>query len=48
VQIFPIAEIGQAHGVPTPLTRKLVAMIHEVEAGTRPQGNDNLVELARA
>jgi 2-dehydropantoate 2-reductase len=48
VQIFPIAEIGEAHGVPTPLTRKLVAMIHEVEAGTRPQGNDNLVELARA
>ena len=28
-------------------TRKLVAMIHEVERGTRPMVDDNLLELAR-
>jgi 2-dehydropantoate 2-reductase len=47
VQIFPIAEIGASHGIATPLTRKLVQMIHEVEAGTRAQGAGNLVELAQ-
>lgn len=46
-QIAPIAEIGALHGVPTPLVRRLVAMIHEVEAGTRPQSRENLLELAR-
>ncbi len=47
-QIAPIAAIGAAHGIATPLVARLVAMIHEVEAGRRPQSRDNLVELARA
>jgi 2-dehydropantoate 2-reductase len=47
VQIAPIAEIGASHGIATPLVAGLVRMIHEVEAGTRPQARENLVELAR-
>lgn len=47
VQIAPIAEIAATHGIPTPLVRRLVEMIHEVEDSKRPQGRENLVELAR-
>jgi 2-dehydropantoate 2-reductase len=47
VQIAPIAEIAATHGIATPLVRRLVGMIHEVEAGTRPQTRENLIELAR-
>jgi len=46
-QIAPIAEIGARHGIDCRATRKLVAMIHEVEQGTRPMVDDNLLELAR-
>jgi 2-dehydropantoate 2-reductase len=47
VQIAPIAEIGERHGIDCRATRKLVAMIHEVEDGRRPMTDDNLLELAR-
>ena len=47
VQIAPIAEIGARHGIDCRATRKLVAMIHEVEEGRRPMTDDNLMELAR-
>jgi len=47
VQIAPIAEIGARHGIDCRATRKLVAMIHEVEEGRRPMTDDNLLELAR-
>jgi 2-dehydropantoate 2-reductase len=47
VQIAPIAEIGARHGIECRATRKLVAMIHEVEAGRRAMTDDNLLELAR-
>jgi 2-dehydropantoate 2-reductase len=47
VQIAPIAEIGARHGIDCRTTRRLVAMIHEVEQGTRPMVDDNLLELAR-
>jgi 2-dehydropantoate 2-reductase len=47
VQIAPIAEIGEQHGIDCRATRKLVAMIHEVEDGLRPMTDDNLLELAR-
>lgn len=46
-QIAPIAAIAATHGIATPLVCRLVEMIHEVEAGTRQQGRDNLLELAR-
>jgi 2-dehydropantoate 2-reductase len=45
VQIKPIANIGARHGIATPTISKLVAMIHEIEAGTRPMSDDNLLEL---
>ena len=45
VQIAPIVSTGAAHGVATPAIAGLVAMIHEIEAGTRPMSDDNLVEL---
>ncbi len=48
VQILPIAEIGAAHGIDCPTIRKLVDMIHAVEAGTRKLSDDNLLELLPA
>lgn len=45
VQIAPIAEIGARHGLECPTVRKLVALIHECEAGTRQLSDDNLLEL---
>jgi len=45
VQIAPIAEIGAKHGVDCPTVRRLVAMTHECEAGTRPMSDANLTEL---
>ena len=47
VQIAPIAEIGARHGIDCRATRRLVAMIHEVEEGRRLMTDDNLLELAR-
>jgi 2-dehydropantoate 2-reductase len=47
VQIAPIAEIGARHGIDCRATRKLVAMIHEIEEGRRAMTDDNLLELAR-
>jgi 2-dehydropantoate 2-reductase len=37
---------GRALGIPTPLTARLVHMIHEREEGARPMGWANLEELA--
>jgi 2-dehydropantoate 2-reductase len=37
-QLGPIAEIGERHGRSTVLTQRLVALIHDVEEGRRPQG----------
>ena len=47
VQIAPIAEIGACHGIDCRATRRLVAMIHQVEQGRRAMTDDNLLELAR-
>ena len=35
-------------GVPTPLTARLVALIHEIEQGLRPQSLETLDALAAA
>ena len=45
VQIAPIATIGATHNLPCPTIRKLVDLIHEVENGTRPMTDRNLLEL---
>jgi 2-dehydropantoate 2-reductase len=47
VQIAPIAEIGARHSIDCRATRRLVAMIHEVEEGRRPMTDENLLDLAR-
>ncbi len=45
-QLGPILAEGAALGVPTPVTARLIAMIHEIEDGTRPLDRANLTELA--
>ena len=45
-QIATIAELGEACGVATPLVRRLVGLIHDVEEGRRPQGWRTLEALS--
>ncbi|MGO4438791.1 ketopantoate reductase family protein [Rhizobium sp. RAF56] len=47
-QVLPVVEIGSSLGVPTPLTARLVAMIHEIEDGKRRLDLANLDDLARS
>ncbi len=44
-QIGLVAARGAQCGIPTPLTDRLVAMIHELEDGVRPMAWENLDEL---
>ncbi len=44
-QLGWVVHFGQQHGVPTPLTARLIEQIHEIEAGTRELSRDNLAEL---
>ncbi len=46
-QIAPVLSIAARHGVACPTITRLVAMIHECEAGTRPASDDNLLELMK-
>ncbi len=46
-QIAPVLSIAARHGVACPTIARLVAMIHECEAGTRPASDDNLLELMK-
>ena len=41
-----VVALGAEAGVPTPLTARLVALIHEIERGARPQSLDALDALA--
>jgi 2-dehydropantoate 2-reductase len=45
-QLGAVVIHGRAAGVATPLNARLVEMIHEIEAGTRPHRRGNLDELA--
>jgi 2-dehydropantoate 2-reductase len=45
-QIVPIAELGAEVGVDTPLVRRLVELIHDVEEGRRPQSWETVDALA--
>ena len=47
-QLGPIVEAGARHGLATPLTRQVIAMIHQAETGARPLARANLAELAGA
>ena len=44
-QIGAVLRIGQGHGLPMPLTGRLVDMIHELEAGTRQRTVASVDEL---
>lgn len=44
-QLGIVVRLGAAAGVPTPLTTRVVAMIQEIERGTRSQSRDNLEAL---
>lgn len=45
-QIGPVVTVGKALGVATPLTTKIIAMIHEIEEGRRQRALGNLDDLA--
>jgi len=45
-QLGTVVTLGAEAGVPTPLTARLVALIHEIECGARPQSLDALDALA--
>jgi 2-dehydropantoate 2-reductase len=47
-QIGPIVEIGESHGMATPLCAHLIALIHDIEEGRRPQDWATLDALATA
>jgi 2-dehydropantoate 2-reductase len=47
-QIAPIVTLGAGRGVATPLTRRLVELIHDVEEGRRPQAWETLDALGRS
>jgi 2-dehydropantoate 2-reductase len=41
----PVTTLGRQHGVPTPLTARLIELIHAIEAGRLPQQTANLDQL---
>ena len=47
-QLGPIVELGAEAGVPTPLTARLIELIHAIEAGQRPQDLATLDDLKDA
>lgn len=44
-QLGPIVELGSEAGVATPLTARLIDLIHDIEDGRRPQSLETLNEL---
>jgi len=47
-QLGPVAEVGAQHGVPTPITSRLIGLIHDIEAGRREMALSLLDELETA
>ena len=47
-QIAPVIGIGRGHGIGTPLTARLVDLVHDLESRRRPQGWETLDALAAA
>ncbi len=44
-QLGPIVQLGAERGVATPLTARLIELIHDIENGQRPQSLETLSEL---
>lgn len=47
-QLGPAVEIGRRHGIEMPLARRIIAFIHEIEAGERALSTANLDEIDRS
>jgi 2-dehydropantoate 2-reductase len=47
-QLGPIVATARRYGLDAPITARLIAMIHEIEEGTRPMAWTNLDELKQA
>ena len=47
-QLGPIVTLGAEAGVPTPMVSRLIALMHEVEDGRRPQSHETLDLLKAA
>jgi len=47
-QMGPIVETGAAVGIPTPITKRLIELIHDIEDGRRPLAWETLDELSKA
>ena len=47
-QLGPVAEVGAKHGMPTPITSRLIGLIHDIEAGRREMALSLLDELETA
>jgi 2-dehydropantoate 2-reductase len=47
-QLGPIVTLGAEVGVPTPLTARLIELIHDIEDGRRPQSHTTLDALNSA
>ena len=47
-QLGPIVALGAEAGVPTPMVSRLIALMHEVEDGRRPQSHEALDQLKAA
>lgn len=45
-QLGPVVEIGAEHGIPTPITTRLIELIHDIENGERALSWETLDELA--
>ncbi len=45
-QVGVVTQIAASHGVPTPLLDRLVALIHDIEDGRRPQSAETFAALA--
>jgi 2-dehydropantoate 2-reductase len=41
-QLGPIVQAGQRRGIPTPLTERLIALIHDLETGNRSFSRNNI------
>jgi len=46
-QVGLVAELGAEAGIDTPVLRRLVELVHDIEAGRRAQSPETLQELAR-
>ena len=46
-QVGTVAQIAQGHGIDTPLLRRLVELIHDIEDGRREMSADTFHELTK-